>query len=299
MSQLIHSATTTLSSSVYAIIVTFNGNWHKVAELVCRLKRDGIDYIIVDNGSENFDGSASLNVLFLGENLGIGSAQNLGIEYCQKHGASIIIFFDQDSEIKAGFIEALIHPILAGRTKIAAPVFYDIKNGFAYPIVSIDKSGLRTKHYIEQMQGELRTNVVISSGTAVDVDVFMVVGLMNSNLFIDYVDTEWCLRCAEAGYSVLIDPDVKMDHSIGDKSLKLWRYRIPVHSPVRRYYRIRNSILLTRMLHVPKLMAFREIVFSILHQMILIVMERRERWKYFKYMCIGIGHGIVNKSGKL
>lgn len=284
--------------TVHAIVVTFNGSWKNVARLVSQLENDGIEYIVVDNGSTNFDGADSINILPLGDNFGIAHAQNVGIEYCRGLGAQIVVFFDQDSSVDSGFVNALVQPLLTGRAKITAPVFFDIQAGFGYPIVAISKHGIRSKHFVEDMSGEFRTNVVISSGSTVLVDVFDVAGIMNADLFIDYVDTEWCLRCAQAGFDVLIDPRIRMGHSIGDLSFKVWKFRIPVHSPLRRYYRIRNSFLLLRMSHVPKIMALREVVFSLIHQALLIIMGRGQRWNYLKFLCIGVAHGVINRRGR-
>lgn len=51
--------------------------------------------------------------------------------------------------------------------------------------------------------------------------VFERVGVLDERLFIDYVDTEWCLRCAAQGITVRIIPAASMTHSIGDKSPSL------------------------------------------------------------------------------
>lgn len=77
-------------------------------------------------------------------------------------------------------------------------------------------------------------------------EVFEIVGMMDEELFIDYVDTEWCLRCLNYGILVHIIPDIEMVHAIGDKSVKICGINIPIHSPVRRYYRVRNAFLLLR-----------------------------------------------------
>lgn len=285
------------ASRIFAIIVTFNGDWDNVARLTSGLVDDGIAYVVVDNGSADQEALRSMNTVFLGENLGIAAAQNVGIQHCLEQGADVIVFFDQDSEIKPGFIAALVRPILENAASITAPVFYDAKKGFGYPIVRFSRFGFRTKFRPDAMRAPIVTNVVISSGSAVAVKVFRAVGLMNADLFIDYVDTEWCLRCYSKGFSVLVDPAVRMEHSIGDTTIVIGRFKIPVHSPLRRYYRIRNSFLLLRLPHVPKILVFREILFSLAHQLVLILVSEK-RLAYVKYGFFGVVHGMANRSGR-
>jgi rhamnosyltransferase len=283
--------------STFAVIVTFNGDWDNVAMLASSLVDDGVGYIVVDNGSADHQALGSMNTVFLGENLGIAAAQNVGIQHCLERGAEVIVFFDQDSVIKSGFIAALIEPILQNAAFITAPVFYDTKKGFGYPIVKFSRHGFRTKFRPDSMSAPVVTNVVISSGSAVSVDVFRAVGLMNAKLFIDYVDTEWCLRCFSKGFTVLVNPAVRMEHSIGDTTIVIGRFKIPVHSPLRRYYRIRNSFLLLRLPHVPKVLVFREIIFSLAHQMVIILVSKKPL-AYMKYAFFGIVHGLANRGGR-
>ncbi|HFR6094685.1 TPA: rhamnosyltransferase, partial [Shigella flexneri] len=113
-------------------------------------------------------------------------------------------------------------------------------------------------------QTPFKSSVTISSGTMVSKEVFEIVGMMDEELFIDYVDTEWCLRCLNYGILVHIIPDIEMVHAIGDKSVKICGINIPIHSPVRRYYRVRNAFLLLRKNHVPLLLSIREVVFSLI-----------------------------------
>ena len=120
---------------------------------------------------------------------------------------------------------------------------------------------------------------------------------MNEALFIDYVDTEWCLRCARAGISVTVDPRVRMTHSIGDSMIELPGFRVPVHSPERRYYRVRNAFLLLRYTHVPKLMCLSEICFGFVHQFLLVLRGHR-RSEYLKLYFRAVIDGLRGRAGR-
>lgn len=101
---------------------------------------------------------------------------------------------------------------------------------------------------------------------------------MDETLFIDYVDTEWCLRMHAHGYNVYITPNVVMKHEIGDAHIQLLGVVVPVHSPWRRYYRVRNGFYLFKMKHIPKLLAMREITFALIHQILLYVNSKNKEY---------------------
>ena len=286
--------------NVFSVIVTYNPDWQAVRLLSHQLSESGGNIVIVDNSEVPSNNVIidNCNILNLGENKGIATAQNQGIDYCMEQGADIIVFFDQDSTISGGFIEKLIEPIIMKNENIVAPTFIDAEKGFFYPIVSVSKLGFRTKITPSKSSATFYTNTAISSGTAVKASVFDIVGKMQDELFIDYVDTEWCLRCHHAGINVLILPDNQMVHSIGDKSFKVLGFTVPVHSAYRRYYRVRNSFELLRLKHIPTILGVREVIFSIIHQFLLVITQQGKRKEYIKYGLIGIWHGICGVRGK-
>lgn len=281
---------------IICIIVTYNPDVGKLNQLVRNIESAQSDYVIVDNSENNVE--LEVNAIKLGANHGIAYAQNVGIHHCITEKADVIIFLDQDSVIDGGVINGLVAALEEGDADVVAPIYVDSEKGFTYPVVRISKWGVRHKIVPRPGDEPFFTNVVISSGTAARPAVFKAVGVMREDLFIDYVDTEWCLRYCSYGYRIKVLPNVLMAHSIGESSINLYLLRVPVHSPYRRYYRIRNSFHLLRAPHVPKLMAIREVVFSVLHQLILAVYAS-ERRGYLSYMTRGIVDGCKGKTGKL
>ena len=280
---------------IFAVIVTYNPIQDNLTSLINALKNNQVTPVIVDNGSAE-PVTAECEIIKLESNLGIAKAQNVGIEYALSFSPDALIFFDQDSSIKDNtFIASLYEPISNRRAQITAPVFIDNARGFIYPIVEITKHGGRIKHYPSSDKPEFFVNNAISSGTMVEPKALKKIGYMLDSLFIDYVDTEWCLRAASKNLKVLIVPSARMIHSIGDKTLKIGRFYIPKHSPFRRYYRIRNSFFLLRLSYVPKVMALREIIFSIIHQGILILFSKGERVAYLKSLIRGCKDGVLGR----
>jgi rhamnosyltransferase len=162
------------------------------------------------------------------------------------------------------------------------PRLMDSRYNFDYSFIRLTRMGFRKKitpHVNDH--NPIEVSCLIASGMLIINSSLEKIGLMDEKLFIDYVDTEWCLRSKSLGYSFFMIPDAKLEHEIGDTNIKFFCYRVPVHSPWRRYYRVRNGFLLLQMKHVPKLLSLREISFSVIHQLILLL--RTMDVDYLKY----------------
>jgi rhamnosyltransferase len=77
-------------------------------------------------------------------------------------------------------------------------------------------------------------------------------GGLDSDLFIDYVDYEWCLRARARGWRVIGLPSVRMTHELGDEVRLVLGRQVLVHRPRRQYYLIRNAVLLARRRSLPR-----------------------------------------------
>ncbi|WP_417648500.1 rhamnosyltransferase [Enterobacter hormaechei] len=284
--------------SFHAVVVTFNPDVNKVISLVTALQKNNVEVVVVDNtpGMNNYP--FSCHVIKLGDNLGIATAQNHGIEYCLKNKADAIWFYDQDSVITDDYVQMFLNTVLNNKDdQIFAPVFCDEKKGFEYAITDIDSSGNRRKLFSSSFNSDFYSSVVISSGCLIRRELLQKIGFMLDSLFIDYVDTEWCLRAFYHGFSVHIIKNAKMVHSIGDNTISFLGFNVPIHSPVRRYYRVRNSLVLFRMQHIPKKLALREFVFACCHQ-VIILLTQKNKFDYFKYFLWALIDGLRNKVGK-
>jgi rhamnosyltransferase len=122
---------------------------------------------------------------------------------------------------------------------------------------------------------------------------------MDEYLFIDEVDTEWCLRARARGYQCIGACGAVMAHTLGSDTMRLHVGRsrhVPIHSPVRLYYIMRNGLLLARMPHVPatwwltnlKRLAAQFVLFSVLVA---------PRWRNLRMMSRGILDGLLGRGG--
>lgn len=88
------------------------------------------------------------------------------------------------------------------------------------------------------------TEHLISSGTFTSMAIFNEVGGFREDLFVDYVDVEWCLRLAKKGYRLWGICAAMMEHDLGEDPIALFGRLFFTHSPLRHYYLIRNGITL-------------------------------------------------------
>lgn len=94
--------------------------------------------------------------------------------------------------------------------------------------------------------GDCGTTAVITSGTLTNAVVFEEIGPFRDELFIDLVDTEYCLRARRAGYRIVGACGATLVHRIGEtraRSVLGIRIVATHHAPVRRYYLFRNSTI--------------------------------------------------------
>ncbi len=83
----------------------------------------------------------------------------------------------------------------------------------------------------------------ITSGNLLKAEVFDKVGFFDDSLFIDLVDTDFCMRLNEKNIKMIKIRDAILYHSLGEsKSVKsgFLKFNTSNHSALRRYYMTRN-----------------------------------------------------------
>ena len=284
-----------------AVIVCYGPDLGHLRRTCSALIAAGVGVVLVDNTEKSpFDGQTDFvdcTVVVNGANLGIARAQNLGITRALEQGSDAIAFFDQDSKVDELLIRELLRPLGPDRPQVVAPLIRDAARGFEYPSIVITPFGGRRKTYSEGRTEPYSVDVVISSGTVATALTFQRVGMMDEDLFIDLVDTEWCLRCRKHGIRVTVIPKAVLRHSVGSRSFGVGFALVSVHSPLRSYYQIRNCLLLFRKRSVPMLMAVRELTAVLAHKILLLhgVDRRRE---YLVAYAKGLMDGLVGVTGK-
>lgn len=287
--------------NIFSIIVCYSPDLLALQKIVGKLIVSGCQIIIVDNSNPSIIGESIKNkfcqIIQLSENAGIAKAQNVGIKTAIEQDADVILFFDQDSVIGDTFVSDLLSPIILGKPSVLAPVYFDKINGYEFPSMKVSFFGMLYKVYRDNKLGTYPVDVVISSGMAVTKETFEIVGLMDEDFFIDFVDTEWCLRCRNKNIEIKIVSAATMVHSIGEASKNFGFIKIFKHNPIRSYYQIRNSFIFLRKKHVPLFLGLKEIISLFLHHFVSVIFLN-DRSTYLLNYFYGFRDGILGKKGK-
>jgi rhamnosyltransferase len=288
---------------VYAVVVSFRCDLDRLALQFERLLEEVACIVWVDNGS-GVDlaqwlkrwPSDRVHPLWLPENLGIGAAQNRGIEWALHQEATHVLLMDHDSVPGPHMVDQLLHALAVHPDAAAAGACYadPRRTQLKTPFFAI--RGLRTL-WLECIDESRVWEVdhVIASGCLIPAAVLRRVGLMREDFFIDWVDVEWCLRARGTGFKVYGVCAAHLEHRLGDHVTRVFGREIPIHAPWRHYYQSRNLVLMlgsnrvdpwTKLHHVTQQFK-RLVVFSTCVP---------GRWQYLKMWCLGWMHGC---SGRL
>jgi rhamnosyltransferase len=292
---------------IVSIIVTYNPDNVILAKLLNSVESQVNYIVIVDNGStesiflDSVKHNLKTKVIFKGYNSGIATAINTGILEAQKLTATHILLFDQDSIPKPAMVEKLLSAMNQKKTegcRVAAvgANYSDVKGQTPPPFVKL--KGLTLSRIICHENETVAVDHLISSGCLIAMDALADIGEMEEKLFINYVDTEWCLRAIHKGYCLFGVGSAYMEHNLGDKHTKILGRTIPVYTSSRYYYLIRNGVWL---LHQSWLsISWRTMD---IHRLLLIYIIYSlfvtPRFKNWKMMTLGLWHGLIGKMGKL
>jgi rhamnosyltransferase len=146
-------------------------------------------------------------------------------------------------------------------------------------------------------RGNRAVDVLISSGTLATRAALAVAGPMDEQFFIDFVDTEWCLRCRSRDIGIEVVGGAVLHHSIGARFVRVGPLTVLVHSPVRCYYQIRNCFLLLRQPHVPRVFALHALV-TVLASRILLLLFATDRMAYARAYGAALRDGFRGFGGR-
>lgn len=289
--------------SICAVIVSY----HPAAEIignVAALLNQVDEVVIVDNGSgadtkellDKLGSYPKVSVIHNQENLGIAAALNIGVRHAKAAGHQWVATFDQDSKVTPGMIMTMlqVYDTYPEKEKVAglSPRYQNQSTGLVSSS-KLNNSSSGVLPYAEVL-------VVMTSGNLLKLNIFDKVGYFNESLFIDHVDSEFCLRCATQGYKILEVNNAILLHGIGIpvQHRILWKVKSTTnHSSLRRYYIARNGIYLYKKFAFTYPVWVVHNVFNLLKIMIMVLFETNRRQKLVAIMR-GVIHGLSGRMGK-
>lgn len=286
--------------AICGIIVCYRPDIAEVMSVCRHVLADGASVVVVDNTEIPYLGSDQLpdgcTLITLGCNSGMGHALNVGLARALAAGAAVIVFFDQDSKVGPGLVKRLAASIRPGFAEIVSPLCVDDRTGAALPSLRLSRLGMSRPVHRADLSSRYPVDIVISSGTVATPEVFELAGAFDESLFIDFVDTEWCLRCRARQIPIYVVPTEVMRHSIGSRHFRFGPLTILVHSSTRCYYQIRNSFLLLRMRHVPVVFSVKQIT-SVIFSRIVLLFRVENRSRYLKAYWSAVRDGLKGIGG--
>lgn len=256
-----------MNERVLAITVCYNSECDLVLKSTTALMEQGCDVCLIDNGSSNVAElrelseplallglSRSIELLELGQNLGLGAAHNIGIKYAKEQAYDYVLIMDQDSIPLNLMVSKLLtahQRKSSGNQSISATgvTYLNADNGNESFFIRFGK--LKFERYYCQSKDKhncIEADFLISSGSLISLAALEQIGLMDETLFIDHVDTEWFLRAKSKGFTAFGVCDALMQHGLGEQTHEIKvggrKRNVPQHKPFRYYYIFRNSILL-------------------------------------------------------
>ena len=286
--------------SVLAVVVNYNTCLETLQSLLQSLVVQVDAVTIIDNNSTANIGTwlgqqqlETVSIQSLTSNKGIATAHNKGIRWAREQHAEFVLLLDQDSIPALDMVDKLLTAIQK-EPNIAAvgPKYLDIKGNHKSPFVKLIGCKL---HRIACADHEMvAVDHLVSSGSLISMAALHKIGGMQEQLFIDYVDTEWCLRAIHKGYALFGVGAAQMAHSIGDQQVSIFGRKLAVHSPLRQFYVIRNGLWLLRQPWVSWRWRCMDIqrLFLIYITYSLFIGKRFQKWKM---MNKGIWRAIIGK----
>jgi rhamnopyranosyl-N-acetylglucosaminyl-diphospho-decaprenol beta-1,3/1,4-galactofuranosyltransferase len=212
---------------------------------------DGI--VVVENSEEpQLDGAyEGCEVQFVrpGANLGAAGGFALGAEVALEHGASHVVFVDDDCVLHADALRRLEQSI-CGRMSgaVLGPVVVAPDRETLVWEIDRPGGGLYTRHS-ELPRYPLPTRHMAFHGLTVSAEALRAAGGPRADLFFGGPDVEFCLRLAAHGYGLYYCPDaVATHHEVRYRRFWLLGPRkVPAGTPGHRYYVLRNRLLMWRL----------------------------------------------------
>lgn len=169
-----------------------------------------------------------------GDNIGLAKPINIVAKAAIEKGYEWLITFDQDSfadiEMLKGMKKYLNSDRIDPEVAIVTPT-------------RINKPGTIIEENVPIISF---VNDTIQSGAIHNLKILKELGGYDENIFIDFLDLEYCARCIANGYKIAKVNKATLQHGILDtsgieKNILGKSYKLGKYSPVRYYYRHRNA----------------------------------------------------------
>jgi rhamnosyltransferase len=293
-------------SRICLIIVAFRPEIDVLNRVISSIFRDVEKIYIYDNTDvglnlsiDDFNFNVPIKLFGTGDNIGIAAAQNFFLKEAVAEGFDFVVMSDQDTIFPACYVADLARHCFT-RNDVAAvfPGWLDINlQGEAkYPGQYIFDSRNRLRIDLDQPD-VLEISHAISSGMMINLRNLRRVGLMRDDLFIDWVDNEWCWRARASGFVLLAVPAVKIRHTLGDCTVKVFGKNFVKRGMARNYYIVRNALYLIFYSRIPSA-AKTYLAKKAIHHTVFSLIASGDKFAVLRCLAKAWLHGLQAKLGK-
>ena len=226
---------------IYAGIVVFNPSKENLIETIITLSSQCTKVLLFINSPlDLFEYyNDKIQVIHEGSNLGIALAHSKLINFAKENGADFLILSDQDSVYPNNYVKSMLK---MDNCTIACPSWINI----------LGSSNKIKKQYVLNNTSLILKNPdhnellshAISSGMFININNLSSNCLIDTKLYIDWVDNDWCWRLISEGHKIRYNKDIVLKHRLGDNDTSVLGINFTKRSPTRDYYIIRNAIYL-------------------------------------------------------
>lgn len=257
---------TSKSGKSCAVVVTYKPDITALLKLLGQLNKE-VDFVVVDNGTADIDHLAEsicvydrcVELIRLGENVGLAKALNEGIKWAHEHQCEFVFLFDQDSSIcdlfASRMIEAYQQADALSEKGVAAvgPRLINPQSMRQTPFKLFNRIMLRSDRPFADTKNHFIADFLITSGSLLALKHLDDIGDMKEDYFIDNVDLEWCFRAKAKGFDLVGTDGAVLYHAIGERSQSplVKAGIIAMHNPSRTYYSSRNRTHLYSLSYSP------------------------------------------------
>lgn len=230
---------------------------------------------------------------WMGDNLGIAKALNVGAEYAMNHGYDYIVTMDQDSCLTESLLFNMAEKINNFRDMDKVAIFSP-----KHVLYALQFENPRQNNYSENIA------ITMTSGNWVNLKLWQDLGGFNESLFIDGVDMEYYLRAKISNYKVITFLNIFLKHNLGNslRNYKVFHYQFDVsnHSAIRRYYMVRNYLFIifkyrSYFEKIPELKIYCRVLVKL---PIIVLLFESEKYIKLKYMVLGCIDFLLKKYEK-
>lgn len=244
---------------VLAGITLFNPELDRLEENITAIQNQVDRVICVDNGSKNINAIEILlkksfpevHLQKNEENRGIAAALNQIFSFGKERGFDWVLTLDQDSVCPDNLMEEYRKYWCLDGVGVLSPRIIDR---------NFEKNIETDAEYDE-------IDKCITSASLTSIEAWEKVDGFWEYLFIDYVDHDFCAKCVEHGIKILRINRVTLLHELGKgvhKRLFGRQLTILNHSPMRKYYIVRNRLIYMKV-----------------HREVIDIKEERKKYIYF------------------